>query len=400
MNSIDWLSKQSYIFLNSRAMPQYEINIQEIIEKYDLSEHVFLATSGSTALDPSDLKLVALNKQAILNCAASVNKHLEISSNDIIMNPLPIFHIGGLATYARAYLSAAKLIDCSQYQTKWDAPEFVSLLECKQITITSLVPTQIYDIVIRKLCAPKYLRAVIVGGGSLSFAVYQAAKKLNWPILLSYGMSETASQIATSEMKTVWENFDEFPKLKILSHMQVYLNNENRIILQGNSLCTGYIKFEKKRNYFVDPKIKTEIAGQLLSCLLTSDLGYIQGQYLQIIGRSDDVVKISGESVSLNKLEHLFNDILLKHNFNNKAAIISEFDVRLQNIIAVVLENKNSNLKNDVIANLILEFNNRVYPFERIKKLYFIDHLPKTALGKLKKKQLSACIGEGIYIAN
>lgn len=75
-------------------MPQYEINIQEIIEKYDLSEHVFLATSGSTALDPSDLKLVALNKQAILNCAASVNKHLEISSNDIIMNPLPIFHIG------------------------------------------------------------------------------------------------------------------------------------------------------------------------------------------------------------------------------------------------------------------------------------------------------------------
>ena len=102
---------------------------------------MFLATSGSTALDPSDLKLVALNKQAILNCAASVNKHLEISTNDIIMNPLPIFHIGGLATYARAYLSAAKLIDCSQYQTKWDI-QFVSLLECKQITITSLVPTK------------------------------------------------------------------------------------------------------------------------------------------------------------------------------------------------------------------------------------------------------------------
>ena len=54
--------------------------------------------------------------------------------------------------------------------------------------------------------------------------------------------------------------------------MQVYLNNENRIILQGNSLCTGYIKFENKRNYFIDPKIKTEIAGQLLSCLLTSRL--------------------------------------------------------------------------------------------------------------------------------
>ncbi len=399
MNSIiDWLSKQSYIFLNPKALPHCEINLQRIVDKYNLSEHVFLATSGSTALDPNDLKLVALSKNAILSCASSVNMHLDICANDIIMNPLPIFHIGGLATYARAFLSKAKHIDCSQFILKWNAVEFVSLLENKKVTLTSLVPTQIYDIVINNIYAPKYLRAVIVGGGSLSYAIYQAAKKLNWPILLSYGMSEAASQVATSDLNVDWDNFNEYPKLKILDHIQVSLNNNNCITLHGSSLCSGYIKFENEKFLFIDPKIKKEIAGQMLNCLLTSDIGYIQGQYLQVIGRNDDVVKISGESVSLNKLEHLFNDILLQHNYDFKAAIISECDERLQNIVSVVLECTKKLHSNEKLLNLVSEFNNKVYPFERVKKLYFIDSLPKTALGKLKRKQLKTMINEGIIL--
>ncbi|WGL61277.1 class I adenylate-forming enzyme family protein [Pigmentibacter sp. JX0631] len=388
MKSIDWLSESSHIFLNPKAMPTYEFKLNAIESEFNLSNHIFLATSGSTAVSPEDIKLVALNKKAILNSAESVNKHLYTTAKDIILNPLPIFHIGGLATYARAFLSGAKHLDLSNYSAKWDPVNFVELLKNEKVTVTSLVPTQIYDIIALNLTCPKYLRAVIVGGGGLSYSIYKAAKALKWPIFLSYGMSETCSQVATSNINEFWSEQEDFPKLKILEHLNVFLDSDSCITISGNSLLTGYVKFNYNNYQFINPLNEISCNDKKINCLKTCDIGRVDKGYLSIIGRIDDVIKISGESVSLTRLDFIMKNILSEQKVRIDSAIIVENDNRLQNKISIVFEKSENDKQNSLINNVIEKFNKQVFPFERLNKHYFIDKIPRTPLGKLQRNQL------------
>ena len=69
------------------------------------------------------------------------------------------------------------------------------------VTHTSLVPTQVHDLVKADLRAPETLKAIVVGGGHLDAATGRLARTLGWPVLASYGMTEAASQIATQTLE-------------------------------------------------------------------------------------------------------------------------------------------------------------------------------------------------------
>lgn len=383
--NIDWHSEESHFFINPRAS-HININLNKIMDEFHLSSHIFLATSGSTAFNPTEIKFVALKKSAILFSSSAVNEHLLCSSKDIILNPLPYFHIGGLSTYSRAYLSGAKLINIYFEKLKWNPSYFVKEAERNQATITSLVPTQIFDIINANLKSPKTLRAVIVGGGALSFGLFEKAVKLGWPLLPSYGMTECCSQIATASLGFKWES--SFPNLKVLKHLSVKSNSEGKICITGNSLLTGYIFVNNDKYKFKDVKTHfIEDPNDTFKYIITSDLGSIHGNILNVYGRKDEVVKISGENVSLARLDGILVDIKSDLNIFNDAVIVAEPDERLENQISLVLLEENRD--DDYLRNqIIFEFNSRVFPFERIKNTYFVKSIPRTELGKLKRLQL------------
>ncbi|APJ04926.1 AMP-binding protein [Silvanigrella aquatica] len=385
--NINWQSEQSYLFLNPRTLSYLNIDFPKVINKFNLQSHILLATSGSTAINPADIKLVALKKSAILISSESVNKHLNCNANDVILNPLPHFHIGGLSTFSRSYLSGAKLINLYSENMKWNPFHFKKEIELNKVTITSLVPTQVFDLVQNNCLCPASLKAVVVGGGSLSYTLYEKAKFLGWPLLPSYGMTECCSQVATAERGFLW-NYNSLPELKILDHIYIRTMENGKICISGDSLLTGYIFLENGEFTFFDCKNNfPEDSFDEQKYILTSDVGNINNSYLQIIGRSDDVVKISGESVSLNRLDNILTDVKSDLSLCEDMAIISKSDFRLENKICLVLNNKsknNENFKNRVLS----EFNKRCFPFEKIKEVYYVDHIPRTNLGKLKRTQL------------
>ena len=380
---IDWLSNESHVFLNPKALTLHNLSLNKVIKDYSLESHIILATSGSTALNSSEMKFVALSKNAILNSSKSVNDHLDCTKNDILLNALPYFHIGGLSLYSRSYLSGAKLINVYSDSLKWDANYFIQEIIKNKVTIASLVPTQIYDLINQNLTSPPSLRAVVVGGGALSKSLYDKAKKLNWPLLPSYGMTECASQIATAAINFKWET--TYPELKILDHLNVKKNEYGNLSISGSSLLTGYIILKNNETQFLD--VKTHISNESDKYLITSDIGNIKDSFLQIYGRNDDVVKVSGENVSLSRLDHILLDLKTELEYNDDAAVIYEKDERLENKISLVFtkDNIKSSKLFDQIKN---EFNKRVFPFEKIKNIYFIDKIPRTELGKLKRNQL------------
>ncbi len=352
---IDWTSSENYILTNPRMEPAEAEKIVTTLKAIPIHGHIWISTSGTT----STAKWAALSKKAILDSADAVNRHLKANANDIWLNPLPQFHVGGLGIFARCHQNGSY---CIPFEAKWDPLLFNHELVRNKVTLTSLVPTQVHDLVQLNLRPPESLRAIIVGGGRLSDHLYEEAEKLGWPLLPSYGMTECCSQIATAELHHP-------TKLRILSHVEVKITPEGLISVRSPSLLTGYAHIGS-RIVWEDPKKER--------WLVTSDRGNVNGHYLEVLGRADEMIKIGGENVDFSYLE----SILDRCKGNVEAVLLPIDDPRLGIAVHLCIAGNNPG------KEIIEKFNAAVMPFERIRKVHHVDALPKTDLGKVRRSEL------------
>jgi O-succinylbenzoic acid--CoA ligase len=330
---IDWLSSESHVLLNPRMPEEERRRLQSF--SVDLPGHLWLATSGTTG----SLKLTALSKAAMLSSAAAVNRHLESGGWDVWLCVLPTFHVGGLGIYARAFLSGARVTE------EWS----------DEVTLASLVPAQVIDLVNAKKTPPRSLRTVVVGGGALSAEMDAAARALGWPLRSSYGMTECCSQVATATRDSA--------ELVLLDHMEARIEEDGRLSLRSDALLTGYAT----ETGFTDPKVE--------GWFVTEDVAALEGRVLQVHGRRGDFVKVGGESVDLARLDRILAGI------SSAAAVFAIPDDRLGYVIAIAVASGDA----DTIAGA---FNARVLPYERARRVVRVAEIPRTPLGKLQRKRL------------
>jgi len=341
---IDWTGRESHVLLNPRMPPEEAARLRSLV--IDLEAHLWLATSGTTGA----LKLAALSKDALLASAAAVNRHLVADARDVWCCVLPAFHVGGLGIFARGFLSGAR-VTCAQ----WNAGEFAVNGE---MTLASLVPAQVSDLVELRLPAPANLRVVVVGGGLLPDALYAGARALGWPLLPSYGMTETCSQVATATLGS--------PELLLLDHVEARTEPDGRLAFRGASLLTGYAT----EGGFVDPKTSD-------GWFVTEDLGAIDGNRLHVEGRRGDFVKIGGESVDLTRLDAILASIAGRH-----AAVVAVPEPRLGQVIQLAIDPFGD------AEGIVAAFNAEVHPFERARGLHRVAEIPRSPLGKLLRIKL------------
>lgn len=377
--SINWVSDENLILMNPR-FPRDEGKIlhrcaSEVAQ--DLKGHIFLLSSGTTAVSFQDLKWVVLSKQAFLASAAAVNTHLESTQKDIWLQPLPEFHVGGLSIWARSALSGAKVVSLE----KWSVGSFLELVTQAGVTLSSLVPTQVYDLVSEGRLAPASLRAILVGGGALSPVLYAKARDLGWPVLPTYGMTETCSQVATAALDTLKEGIEssDVPPLTILSHFVVKTGHEGQLYFKGDSLLTGYVFAPE-----------SEPASSRLSSPLTEegwfvsqDLGAVEGSNLRVLGRQGEFVKIGGESVGVRRLSEVLERIRLEIEFQGDLALVPVPDERLGHVIHLLVEVLEDQGWESSLVSLIEKFNSQVLAFEKIRKTVRLKSIPRNALGKV-----------------
>lgn len=363
---INFNSSSTEILLNPRIDPEKRAHLTQLVKTNTQSNpqfqsHIFIASSGTTQTKKDDFKMVALSKRAILTSAHAVNQHLQATSQDIWLNSLPEFHVGGLGILARSFLTGSQVIPLE----KWNPQEFTDLITSHSVTLTSLVPAQVYDLSLLKIRAPKTLRAVIVGGGAINNELHKQANDLGWPLLLSYGLTECSSQVATSNSKSTELNF--------LNHIEAKVNSQNYLMIKSEALLTAYLFISGDNCEISDPKKD--------GWLTTEDLSSINGRTLTILGRSNDFIKIGGEGVLFSHLEKRFEEIKLQCSFTKDAALVAFPDDRLGFVVHLAttcLE----------INPLVEKFNSTVMPYERIRHIHVIDKIPRTALNKLCKVEL------------
>jgi O-succinylbenzoic acid--CoA ligase len=221
----------------------------------------------------------------MLVSAEAVNGWLGVVPKSKWGLALPIDHVGGFAILARVFQSGCGL---AEFDGKWDAGKFHRWISDEGVTHVSLVPTQVHDLVAVKLQAPEKLRAVVVGGGRLPETLGQAARDLGWPVLASYGMTEAGSQIATQSMSDLSKPFCE-GDFEILSIWQVESDADDRLKISGEALFSGYL-FQEETGVRFEPTLSKSF--------LTNDRGSVSGNYLELLGRMDALVKVLGVKTS------------------------------------------------------------------------------------------------------
>ena len=332
----------------------------------DVPGLVFFRTSGSTGTP----KWIGLSRRALLVSAAAVNRHLDVSPPSCWALVLPIEHVGGFGVAARVFESGCRL---AEFGRKWNAEEFAAWLASTGATHLSLVPTQVHDLVAAGLRAPESLRAIVVGGGVLAEATGRAARDLGWPVLASYGMTETCSQVATQGLELLDLPYHALP-IELLPCWDAQVNDDGRIMVKGEALFSGMLvpgedgwKYEERRSEWH----------------VTSDSGRIEGRSVFLTGRADTHVKILGELVDPVAVETELLALSSRRDF----AVVAVRDDRAGNRLVLVHEDDSSGL-----AEVLAAYHSSCPGFRRVSACLPIERIPRSPLGKTLRKELSQIV--------
>lgn len=309
--------------------------------------HRFFRTSGSSGKE----KWIALSDEALEWSARSVITELGISSDDILGLAIPAIHVGGYGLVLRAKISGARLV---QLDGRWNAEIFADWCDVNRVTISSLVPTQVYDLVAARLPCPVSMKMVVVGGGALDEELAEQARDFGWPVLPSYGMTETSSQVATGNGLPLLQGWEA----KIV---------DGKLALKGGGLLTAIIRRKGDDFFAEDPKID--------GWYVTNDRCEIVGKGLKVLGRADCLVKVFGELVNLEELESFWRGKLRR-----EVALVTRPNKRRGVSIFLFYEGTEVDLA---------QWNASLPGPGRIAGGIAVDLLPRSVLGKIDRSALS-----------
>jgi len=155
------------------------------------AEALCLTTSGTTGLP----RAVPLSWGQIAASAEASAQRLGHRHDDVWLGCLPLHHIGGLSIFLRT----ARACTTALLHPGFDARKVAEALDTGTVTQVSLVPAMLRSVLNARPQRPFHprLRMILIGGAPMPADLMARCQALELPIALTWGMTETASQIAT-----------------------------------------------------------------------------------------------------------------------------------------------------------------------------------------------------------
>ena len=240
---------------------------------------ILVATSGSTGAP----KWIRHHWVNLCRHAREVNAHLGIGPGHVWGWSLPPHHVGGLSIPIRCAVAGAALSMASS-----------SSPPSPGITHLSLVPAQLEALLNRSGQSTETKHACIVlGGGPCDRSLVERAAGHGWRVRTSYGMTETGSMVACSDVWTP-ATLASWPERtlhsgKALGSWRVHADDTGRLAVAGPLLG------------FTDTPSGPQPLGPIFR---TSDAGIVDDEgHLVIAGRLDRVIISGGENIDLGVVE-------------------------------------------------------------------------------------------------
>ena len=353
--------------------------------RIDLDLAAIVYTSGSSA-QPKGVMLTHLN---MVSAATSIGNYLANTSDDVILNVLPLSFDYGLYQVLLAFNVGARLIL---------EPSFIyttvllDRLVQERVTGLPIVPMLAVLLLKHDLSACKASLRYITNTGAALPPAHIALLRQRLPqtrIFSMYGLTECKRVSFLPP-----EEIDEHPTSvgKPMDNVEVFVAGEDRtlsktgvgeLVIRGSNVMQGYWRSPEETARVLRPG---PFPGQ--SLLYSGDLFRIDEQgYMYFLSRLDDVIKSRGQRVSPKEVENVIYEL----PGVIAVSVVGVPDATQGTFIKAVahLDEGVTLSDQDVIRHCAQRLEDFMVP----QVVEFVPHAPTTDSGKLHRRRMASQTG-------
>ncbi|MCA1729061.1 MAG: long-chain fatty acid--CoA ligase [Actinobacteria bacterium] len=352
---------------------------REMVQTMPEDTAVVIYTSGTTGR-PKGAELTHFNM--FYNALCNADKLVGLGEEDIELAVLPLFHIFGQTCVMNAGIYAGNTV---VLVPRFEPEAVLRAIQDAGVTIFSGVPTM-YQYLLRHPGSDEYdtssLRIGVSGGAAIPVEVLKAfEEQFGVVILEGYGLSETSPTtcfnrsveqrkigsiglpIWGTEARVVNEEDEEVPR-----------GERGELVVRGHNIMKGYYK---------NPEATADAMRG--GWFHTGDMATMdEDGFIFIVDRVKDMILRGGYNVYPREVE----EAIYEHPAIAEVAVIGMPHEELgEDVRAVVALKEGESATEDEIIAFAKE---RVAAYKYPRSVVFMDDLPKTATGKILKRELVA----------
>lgn len=313
------------------------------------------------------------------------SQYEDLSTGNVFLAVLPMFHIYGLSLYTMGLLSLGSSIVVMR---KFSADEMVRAIERHGVTHFPAVPPLV-KILAEKAkggcgSSMKSLKQVSSGAAPLSTRsieeFIQALPHVDF--IQGYGMSESTA-VGTRGLNS--EEVRNYSSAGLLApNMQAKVvdcitgfflppGRTGELWLRGPGIMKGYLNNVEATSSAIDGD----------GWLRTGDIVYFdQDGYLHVVDRLKEIIKYKGFQIAPADLE----DVLVSHQDILDAAVTGARDEEAGEIpVAFVVKRTGSSISQAEVIDYVAK---QVAPYKKVRKVVFTKSIPRSPAGKILRREL------------
>ena len=340
-------------------------------------------TSGTTARPKG---VMITHRNAYINAYNAI-AHWQISQDDREMWTLPMFHANGWGgPYAITAMGATHVV-----LRKVEGPAIYRMLQDERITFACMAPAVLATILefpdkAAYTVATKP-RFVVAGAPPPQTFIQRLEEELGWEFIQIYGLTETSPILTVSEIKPhLHLQGDAYYETKARAGQEV-VGTEVRVVgadgeeVPWDDETIGEIASRSNvvmAGYWEQPEETAKAIRD--GWFYSGDMATVNADgYIHIVDRAKDVIISGGENISSIEIE----DVLYKHPGVLEAAVIGVPSEKWgETPMAIIVPRDGAALtQDDVLAHC----REHMARFKTPGRVEFVQALPRTATGKLKK---------------
>jgi acyl-CoA synthetase (AMP-forming)/AMP-acid ligase II len=344
----------------------------------DLDDVVVLPySSGTTGL----AKGVMLTHRNLVTNIEQTLGTVKMQENDAFVAVLPFFHIYGMQVLMNTGLRAGATIVT---MPRFDLEQFLSLNQEHRLNRAFVAPPMVVALA-KHPVVDKYdlsaLRWILSGAAPLSADLaIECGERLGCEVVQGYGMTELSpvSHATPSGMFKPGSVGVTVPNTEVnivdpATEALLGVDKDGEVWVRGPQVMKGYLNNESATKNTIDED----------GWLHTGDIGHIDADgHLFIVDRLKELIKYKGFQVAPAELEAL----LLTHPQIADAAVIGVPDDEAGEIpAAYVVLKQGQNATAADIQGFVAE---KVANYKQVRKLTFVDAIPKSPSGKILRRVL------------